>query len=64
MKGEAQANAMCVCVQQDKEDHTLDSCRVLLVVCSNVLLLVCSSVLLVVCSVGDHREDEHVPLQS
>ena len=58
MKGEAQANAMsvCVCVQQDKEDHTLDSCRVLLVVCSNVLL--------VVCSVGDHREDEHVPRQS
>ena len=54
MKGEAQANAMCVCVcvQQDKEDHTLDSCRVLLVV------------LLVVCSVGDHREDEHVPRQS
>ena len=64
MKGEAQANAMSVCVQQDKEDHTLDSCRVLLVVCSNVLLLVCSSVLLVVCSVGDHREDEHVPRQS
>ena len=56
MKGEAQANAMSVCVQQDKEDHTLDSCRVLLVVCSNVLL--------VVCSVGDHREDEHVPQQS
>ena len=59
-------------MQQDKEDQTLDSCRVLLlvllfvllVVCSNVLLVVCSNVLLVVCSVGDHREDEHVPLQS
>ena len=56
MKGEAQANAMSVCVQQDKEDHTLDSWRML----SNVLLFV----LLVVCSVGDHREDEHVPRQS
>ena len=44
MKGEAQANAMSVCVQQDKEDQTLDSCRVLL-----VLLVVCYLLFALMC---------------
>ena len=59
MKGEAQANAMsvCVCATRQRRSHT----GLLL---SLLLLFACSSVLLVVCSVGDHREDEHVPQQS
>ena len=56
MKGEAQANAMSVCVCATRSHTGL--------LLSLLLLVACSSVLLVVCSVGDHREDEHVPQQS